>query len=223
MGMNPALTLMAAGSAAAASCEYLGRYYFTGGGPTHSFANVGLGDDSVARTIILVITRRVSQGNALSSVTVAGNAATIDVNGGFAYTAAIARIDLAAGTPTGTVVCTYGASGNDWVSLIYVYEATDGVTPVDTALDYVSGGTGEATSTGTVDTVSGGFVVAGACVSSDRTWSWANISEDNEYQSANPSSAAAHALTTGAAVTVEASPSSTGGWYQTLAVASYGL
>ena len=190
-------------------------------GKTKTYSNVPLGPASDARTVVVAVGNRVSAGNLIASVTIAGVTATIDAQPSPHASVALARAQVPASAGTsGTVVIT--KVSNEWVfGILGVWHIDAPVAVTDSDWVYVGSGTG--TMSRTLTTSPGGVVLAAAAANGSATWTWAGAAERLD---ANPhadfSGTAADAATTGADLTISVTPSDAI-TYNGLAVATYSL
>lgn len=161
--------------------------------------------DAVDRTVLVAVGISITNGGSITTMTVNGNAATLDVVSTSTLPAAsIYRVSLTAGVTSGDIVVT--TSNTNIYTWVSVYQYPGALTVVDTDSHYVS--TSVTSFSRTLTTSAGGFAVAAIGVRSNSAGAacaWTGVTEDYEDAPEFGIGSAAHASTTGADITAAAS------------------
>lgn len=199
------------------SLAYIGSTGSTADLATYNFTAVPIGTADATREVVVVLSTRTTGSPVVSSVSIGGSAATVDLNyannvgGGNSNTIAVARRAIASGT-TADISVTWGVLVPRCI--VFVYAITGGPAQVaDTGTNAST--TSGATVSADVVNPSGGVVIAAHSQSATPTWS-GNVDAD---AGATYELAAAVASTdTAGSLTITATPP-TGG--SALALVSY--
>lgn len=184
-----------------------------------TFSSQNLGAAAADRYIAVVIGGwRFAYENSISSVSVAGQSATIacQVNN-FSTNCGTSGIAIAA-VPTGTtgdVVVTMAGNAAQLAIGLYRVTGIDGVTAYDTDTDNAN------SPSTTIDIPAGGICIGGAWVATDIDATWAGITEDYDETSTRSYTGASDEFATlqsGLTVSMTGNPT---GYQPTLAVASW--
>lgn len=200
MSPNPALlTWPRPVGGGALTCSYVGATGSSANQQTYTFANVPIGTAAADRTVVVLAMTRASGARTVSSLTIGGTAATIDLNaanlvGSPNYeTVAVTRLAVPSGD-TANIVVTW--SGVTLRCSIFVYTITGGAVAVaDTGQGGAASGVVSTVVTGTA----GGCIIAGGTGTDAHTW--AGVTQD-ERTGFELWCAGASAATTGGDVTV---------------------
>lgn len=172
---------------------------------SRTFTGMALGD-AVDRTVLVAVSISLTSGGSITTMTVNGNAATLDVvsSSTTSPSASIYRVSLTAGVTSGDIVVT--TSNPNIYTWVSVYQYPGALTVVDTDSQYVS--TSVTSFSRTLTTSAGGFAVAAIGVRSNSAGAacaWTGVTEDYEDAPVSGIGSAAHASTTGADITAAAS------------------
>jgi len=202
--------------------SYIGGTNNTTSGTSFTFTNHAIGTANANRRVVVVAYANDGAGNTITGITIGGNAASIDaieasIDQG---SIAIASLPVASGT-TATIAVTVNVSSAR--CRIEVYAVTGNLSipaRLDSDVDYK---TGSSAATVTLDVAAGAGVVAGVGTDGvDRTYSWTNLTKDNEANSGHLSrdmSVASTNVASGSSLAVTVAPS--GSVAKALVAASY--
>ena len=174
-------------AAGGAAFSFTGSGVTTASGTVRTASGVNFGPAAANRVLIVAIGTRVALGSQISSVTVGGVAATIDVRTSNWPVAVIARASVPTGT-SGDVVFTY-VGGEIGQPMVAVYSAIGAVTVDSTG---ANGASGTAGLTVALTNSAGSAFVAVAAVSVDGptfTWSGESVVVDATLSGASQSNA----------------------------------
>jgi hypothetical protein len=198
------------------SLSYRNSYSSASTLTTYTFAACDIGTASAGRRVVVGITGA-SSGRTTVSVTIGGVAATklVEVQNGSSTTAAIWNAHVPSGT-TGDVVVTW--SGSQLRCAVHVWD-TKGRT--SDAAYHTGSNTSDPVASATVNTLSGGYLVACGMTNTAATVVWANATErfDSNVGGANMTSADNASTSAGTLAVSVTFDTSTGG--PVLAVASF--
>jgi len=202
-----AKVLPGANEVATKSIFYLNRYIQTTNTTTYTFASCDIGTASADRRVIVGAHMYGGTSRTLTSATIAGITATELTSDASSTSNTLLLIAAVPTGTTGDIVLTWsGSCAGSGVSVWYATGLSS-----DTPVAAARGGITSPVSSGSLSTVDGGFVVAAAtCRYNDgtlRTHTWTNVTEQFDVEIENTgtdggSMSGGHAVTTGAAVTV---------------------
>lgn len=196
----------------------------TGGGTSFTFTSAAVGTAAADRDVIVYAAGQSgATGRAITSITVAGNTATLDASqatvSGITSMSAIGRYRLTTGT-TATIVVTVSGAGSNQMA-IAVYRMTGAsVGPVDTA-----------TATAVANNVSsnidipanGAGIAGGSFVGGGTSATWTGFTEDSDQNAGGVSVVTTALITSSSLLTGQAfSVTASGATNVNLIAASYG-
>jgi len=192
----------------------------TGGATTYTFTDYSIGaGQSSTRRVIAAVFWESSADRTLSSATIGGESAAIDIQAAYDSVSRVGVAIVSATVPSGTtatIVATLSGSVDGCAVMAITLDGLASVTPTDTAFKESS------PTEGVLDWLADGYVIAAVVNSGTATYTWSGLTEreDSNFDTSRASLADDFKTTTETAQTVTATDSG-GALGRAFVVASY--